>query len=175
MLNRQLPAYMLNLSYWLLIAPANSPHAAAAFYKENGPALPVADMMGTEMAAAISALAANEKRVPLARPKAAGKPIYHYLLLPTFEWGVSDWHWTAALEYIHKFQPTCGFSAAEAQAAEHVTIVGNEQGVSIEIENQLRAAGCNVERICGRDGDETQQRLSEMAESGKRFLIKEMA
>jgi len=30
----------------------------------------------------------------------AAKPIQHYLLLPAFEWGISEWHWSAALDYV---------------------------------------------------------------------------
>ena len=71
----------------------------------------------------------------------------HYLLLPTFEWGISEWHWHAALEYVKTHRPVCGFSPEEARQAEAVTIFGNEQGVSREIEISLRQAGCRVARI----------------------------
>jgi hypothetical protein len=98
------------------------------------------------------------------------KPIYHYLLLPAPELGDSGWHLLAAMDYVRKFQPACGFSVAEAKAAEHVTIIGSEQGIGAEAEHALRAAGCRVERVCGADGAETQRRLSEMANAGKRFL-----
>ena len=64
-----------------------------------------------------------------------------------FEWGVSEWHWNAALKYVQAFHPTCGFSPDEARQAERVTILGNEQGVSREVEAALRQAGCQVERI----------------------------
>ena len=77
----------------------------------------------------------------------APKSIRHYLLLPMFEWGVSEWHWNAALKYVQAFHPTCGFSPDEARQAERVTILGNEQGVSREVEAALRQAGCQVERI----------------------------
>jgi hypothetical protein len=132
------------------------------------------------MTAALQAMAEYEKSIRGSRPHSpapaqaktvtTAKPIYHYLLLPTFEWGVSDWHWTAVLQYVNRFQPTCGFSATEALAADYVTLVGNEQGLSAEVEQTLRAAGCQVERICGHDGVETQQRLNDMAAAGQRFL-----
>ena len=47
----------------------------------------------------------------------------------------------------------CGFSPEEAAHAARVTIFGNEQGVSPAVEEQLRQAGCAVERISvGQDG-----------------------
>jgi hypothetical protein len=75
------------------------------------------------------------------------KGLRHYVLLPTFEWGVSEFHWHAALDYVRLKRPVCGFSPEEAAQAEHVTIFGNEQGISAEIEQELRRAGCTVERL----------------------------
>jgi len=173
MLNRELPTYVTNVSFWLLAATEDSPHAKQAWYRADGSTLLMAGAMRQAVAAATQAVAANEKRTPAGTPKTVGrgvKPIFHYLLFPTFEWGVSDWHWAAAGDYIRTFQPACGFSSEEAQAAERVTIVGNEQGVSADIESALRAAGCKVERVCGRDGEETHRHLSEMAKDGRRFL-----
>jgi hypothetical protein len=174
MLNRRLPAYMINVAYYLLSAAPDDAQRTLAWYRAEGAAVPAVAAMKQKMAEAIQALAASEKRPApsTAAPGSpcAGKTIYHYLLLPTFEWGVSSWHWEAAVEYIRKFQPTCGFSPAEASSAEHVTIVGNEQGIGPAIENDLRSAGCKVDRVSGQDGAETQIRLNEMARMGRRFL-----
>jgi hypothetical protein len=76
-------------------------------------------------------------------------PISHYLLLPAYAWGVSDWHLTAVRPYLKKFRPTLGFSLEEALLAERVTVVGNEHDYPEEALNALRAAGCLVERIGG--------------------------
>ena len=179
MTQRQLPNNLLNIAYYLLAAPADSAPAQFAWYRADGSTLPVVGALKQQMTAALQAIAANEKSIPVHSAKSTREPksnsnhksIYHYLLLPTFEWGVSNWHWTAVLQYVNRFQPTCGFSIAEAQAAEYVTLVGNEQGFNPAVEQTLRAAGCQVERICGRDGAETQQRLNEMAFAGQRFLF----
>ena len=69
------------------------------------------------------------------------------MLLPVFEWGISEWHWSAALDYVKAHRPVCGFSADEAAQAQRVTILGNEQGISLATEQALRQAGCSVERI----------------------------
>ena len=52
------------------------------------------------------------------------RPISHYLLLPTFERGVADWHLDAIRPFINKYQPTIGFSPVEASHAKKVTVVG---------------------------------------------------
>jgi hypothetical protein len=169
MIERRLPTYMINVAFYLLSSAPDQPKNAIAWYRSQAAALPVVGAMKQKMTEARQAWAASEKRTPPAS-QPGGKTLYHYLLLPTFEWGVSDWHWTAAAEYIHRFRPTCGFSPDEALGAEYVTIVGNAQGIGPEIENNLRAGGCKVDRVCGRDGAETQIRLNEMARTGRRFL-----
>ena len=170
---RTLPTYLTNVSFWLLASEDDDPHAAAAWYRGDGSTLAVVGELKKLAAAAVQTAAAAARETPRAsRPATAPnghKPIYHYVLLPTFEWGISDWHWSAALDYVRKFQPACGFSVAEAQAAKFVTIVGNEQGISAAAEDALRAAGCAVERVQGRDGSETWSLLRELANTGKRF------
>jgi len=175
MLNRSLPDYLLNVSFWSLDA-----------WFVNDKPLPAAQMLQEKLRAARQRLGEKEKTLPkdlrgLNRSASvrgasqelgglAAKSLYHYVLLPTFEWGASDWHWHAAMEYMRVFQPTCGFSLDEARHAEFVTIVGNEQGISKSTEDELRSAGCKVERVCGKDGEETKKRLSEMAKGKKRFV-----
>ncbi|MFN8493408.1 MAG: N-acetylmuramoyl-L-alanine amidase [Caldilineaceae bacterium] len=74
-----------------------------------------------------------------------------------------------ALAYIARFRPAIGFSVEDAKYAEYVTIVGNEAGVSATDEQILLSHGCKVERIAGRDENETSHILTEMAELGRRF------
>jgi hypothetical protein len=78
--------------------------------------------------------------------------INHYLLLPSFEWGVADWHLNITRPFIKRYRPTVGFSLAEATQAEQVTVIGGEEHFSEEQLNQLRAQGCLVRRM---DGDGT--------------------
>lgn len=172
MMERSLPEYVINVSFWLLAAAENSPHAPAAWRCNDGAALPAVDALRQQVATAAQAVKGQppEGSKTFGRLAGGDRPIYHYLLLPMSEWGDSGWHLMAAMDYVRKFQPACGFSVAEAKAAEHVTIIGSEQGISVEVEYALRAAGCRVERVCGVDGAETQRRLSEMASTGKRFL-----
>jgi hypothetical protein len=73
--------------------------------------------------------------------------IRHYLLLPSFEWGISDFHLDIIRPIIKKYQPTVGFSLEEAKNAKRVTVVGGEEMFSETILNQLRATGITVNRI----------------------------
>ena len=143
-----LPTHLLNVNFWLLGAPEGSPFAQDAWYRGNGSTLTAADVLKRH--AILSARPAKRgyiKLPDLDRLAGQPKPIQHYLLLPTFEWGISEWHWNAALAFVKAHRPACGFSVEEAGQAQRVTIFGNEQGVSREAEMALRAAGCQVERI----------------------------
>jgi len=103
--------------------------------------------------------------------KPPDKVIDHYLLLRQSSsiWSREDWE-QATKKYIARFRPTFGFSLTNAMMARRVTIVSSSLGANPEEETQLRQAGCWVERIAGRDIDETKQILDRLAESGQRFL-----
>jgi len=78
--------------------------------------------------------------------------ISHYLLLPSFDWGVADWHLNVTRSFIKKHRPTVGFSLEEATQAEQVTVVGGENLFTEQDLSNLRSQGCLVRRI---DGDGT--------------------
>jgi hypothetical protein len=170
----ELPDDLLNISFWLLAAEPGSPAAAQAAYRADGATLPL--VAALKQLAYEHDLARTPQTAPAASPsrpaapKNGVKPLYHYVLLPVFEWGVSDWHWAAALEYVRAFRPAIGFSPNEAALARYITIIGNEQGISAEVEHALRNSGCSVDRVSGRDGEETRARLIGMVQRNQRFL-----
>jgi hypothetical protein len=146
-----LPANLLNVNFWVLATAEGSPFVKESWYQPDGATLTAVE--------ALKRLAGPGQR-PDRRRRDEGKavaldvaeaqparPLRHYLLLPTFEWGVSDWHWAAALDFVRAHRPACGFSPEEARQAQRVTILGNEQGVSAAVEAALRQAGCEVERL----------------------------
>ncbi len=167
---QELSPELLNINFWLLATAEGSPFANEAWYRSNGVTLPAVDVLKHQVrvqnkAAKVLKAAGHLDGEPADTVDVNGvKPIQHYLLLPALEWGISEWHWSAAMDYVKAFRPTCGFSAQEAAQAQRVTIVGNEQGVSRDIENTLRLAGCAVERVAGRDGQETAALLRAIAE-----------
>lgn len=74
-----------------------------------------------------------------------------------------------AINYIARFRPSVGFSIDDARNAEYVTIVGNQSGITAGDEQMLRNAGCQVERVVGRDEEETGRILADLARLGRRF------
>ena len=99
------------------------------------------------------------------------KSLRHYLLFwqREFPGPLARQDFVNAIGYVARFRPTVGFSIEDAKYAEYVTIVGNEAGISAADEQILRSHGCKVERVAGRDEDETSRILAEMAEMGRRF------
>ena len=99
------------------------------------------------------------------------KSLRHYLLFwqREFPGPLARQDYVNAIGYVARFRPTVGFSIEDAKYAEYVTIVGNEAGISAADEQILRSHGCKVERVAGRDEDETSRILAEMAEMGRRF------
>ncbi len=73
--------------------------------------------------------------------------IRHYLLLPSYEWGISDYHLDIIRPIIKKHQPTVGFSLEEASNARQVTVIGGEHAFTEESLNQLRGVGIIVHRV----------------------------
>jgi N-acetyl-anhydromuramyl-L-alanine amidase AmpD/predicted nucleic acid-binding Zn-ribbon protein len=103
-------------------------------------------------------------------PSPFDKPIRHYVL---FWWRSAElWakgDWVSAGNYVARFHPICGFSKEEAKRAEYVLIVGGRAGVSLQAEQSIRRAGCNVERIEGASEADTRRLLDELAATDRPF------
>lgn len=144
------PAHVLACNFWQLAG------GSAAWYPDGGQPLPAVTAIKEWRAARV----AGSPRT-ISRTTFAGvRPINHYLLLPTYQWGVSEWHLSVIRPFVQKHAPTVGFSPAEAALASQVTVVGNEHSFPEEILDQLRAAGCSVNRISG-DGTSIATQLAE--------------
>ncbi len=169
-----LPDEVLNLNLWLLAAGPGSPVRDQAWFPP-GEAVPLPVVAEVRRLAARLSSARAGTPVGEAAAGAAGagvangKPLFHYVLLPSFDWGASRWHLQAVQEYAGHFQPAVGFSSEEAARAEFVTIVGNEQGIPEQVAQNLQQQGCHVERINGPDGNAIVQLLAERVSSGIRF------
>jgi hypothetical protein len=89
---------------------------------------------------------------------ASQKHLAHYLLLPSYESGVSDVVLNKVRPIIKKLHPTMGFSLEEASHAEKVSIFPDPYLFKEQQINQLRSAGCEVE-ILPESGIEIATRL----------------
>jgi len=173
------PAEVLACNFWLLAASPQSSEAPDAWFQTDGHSLPVVGALKQQMAMRKSPLPFNlhqECQVSPAQPEpqptsrispdstpipaaeAASLPptgnlklIGHYLLLPSFDWGVSDWHLDISRPFVKKYQPTVGYSPEEAAHARRVTVIAESSNVSNELLARLRSAGCMVD-VIGGDG-----------------------
>ncbi|MFO7943020.1 MAG: hypothetical protein R6U51_01765 [Anaerolineales bacterium] len=132
--------------FWLLAADAESEFRDEAWYTADGQANPVAE-------------AYQGLYAPRTEKARGGYRIDHYLLLPTYEWGVADWHLEVIRGFIKKHQPTVGFSLREAAHAKRVTILGGEEHFNEDDLSQLRNQGSVVRRIKG-DGTKVAAQLA---------------
>jgi N-acetyl-anhydromuramyl-L-alanine amidase AmpD len=99
------------------------------------------------------------------------KSVRHYMLFwqRNYPGPLARQDFVNAINYIVRFRPAIGFSLNDARSAEFVTIVGSEAGISEAEEKALQNSGCKVERIAGRNEEETSRMLSELANLGRRF------
>ena len=144
------PPEVLTCNFWLLSAAQGDREVNNAWYKPDQDQLPVVAMIKEWVANGGADPASSSKSMSSAISMINGpRPISHYLLLPTFEWGATDWHLDAIRPFINKYQPTIGFSPVEASHAKKVTVIGGASTVPETIIDGLLAAGCIVEQISG--------------------------
>jgi hypothetical protein len=163
-----IPAEVISCNMWLLSAANDNPRQTAAWYAEREPRLPVVERLKSWTAEhAIAApesqnkfFAKSGETTELHNNPENNHPIQHYLLLPTFEFGVADWHLNIIRPFIKKYRPTIGFSLTEAALASRVTVIGNSQAVPESALDSLRLAGSYVERING-DGTSIATNIAE--------------
>ena len=150
-----MPPEVLCGNFWLLCDEPSSPFSDQAWFLPNSKSSPKAQAL-------IRWHSSPEAKGDLqtAAFQIKHQPIQHYLILPAFEWGIADWHLNAARPFIRKYRPMIGFSLNYAFLAERVTVVGDDEQFPESALEQLRNAGCRVERISG-DGTSIATQLAE--------------
>jgi hypothetical protein len=152
------PANILVGNFWLFSADRGSPQANYAWIQTDG-------SVSQNVESAILLLrrlrqGVQEQSAKTFPSTVSDHPINHYLLLPAYDWGISEWHLNAIRPFIHHHQPTIGFSVKEASLASRVTVVGGIEQFSEQVIKTLRASGSIVERIDG-DGMSIATQLSQ--------------
>jgi hypothetical protein len=138
--------------FYVLAAEPGSTEYATAWFKTDAKSLPIARALADTDEPAptpVSPAKKNSVQNDVAYLAEKPHPIEHYLLLPSYEWGVADWHLEVTRPFIIKHRPTVGFSIAEAELAKKVTVIGGDQDFSPEAIAHLRNVGCVVEQISG--------------------------
>ena len=150
-----MPPEVLCGNFWLLCDEPSSQFSDQAWFLPNSKGSPKAQAL-------IRWHSSPEAKgeLPGAAFQIKHHPIQHYLILPAFEWGIADWHLNAARPFIRKYRPMIGFSLNYAFLAERVTVVGDDEQFPDSALEQLRNAGCRVERISG-DGTSIATQLAE--------------
>jgi hypothetical protein len=150
-----IPTQILSCNFWLLADENQAQSNPFSWYQDLKPAAPlVFDCM--EQCLKIDPV----KSTPTTIESTNNHPIRHYILLPTYEWGVSDWHLEVIQPFIKKHKATTGYSTQEAALSARVTVIGNPQSIPEETLEALRQKGCFVERISG-DGTSIATQLVE--------------
>lgn len=152
-----IPNKVIACAFWLLVADASSPYQDQAWFQGEAVKHPAVDPIRAwrrEWRQRASSGAAQQGG------QAGRQPIHHYLLLPGFEWGISDWYLEVIRPYIKKHRPTVGFSPDEAAKSERVTVVGNANNFPEDLFGNLERAGCLIEQISG-DGTNIATELAE--------------
>ena len=137
-----MPPEVLACNFWLLAADPNSPFASHAWLQPDTPF----EKTIQSVKRAVQELIQDPSARLLVDPE---HPIKHYLLIPTYDWGVADWHLEIIRPFVKKYRPVIGFSLEEASLAHEVTVIGNTHSFTEEQLNHLRNSGCKVRRISG--------------------------
>ncbi|MGD8457792.1 MAG: hypothetical protein PVF83_15525 [Anaerolineales bacterium] len=147
-----IPEHVLAGNFWLLASEQNSPVNKEAWYQADGSYLPIVQKLKAWLKTQKIEQSKNihlESTQPRSVDYKQFKPIKHYLLLPVYEWGISDWHLEVIHPFVQKHSPTVGFSIEEACAAEKVTVIGGDDSFSPEVIERLYTSGCSVDLVRG--------------------------
>lgn len=137
----------------LLSAEDSQPEHQVAWFNLDGSVTALGEKMSSNLQ---KPLATKE----LSQIEQISNQIDTYLLLPSFAWGVADWHLDMVRSFVKKNRPTLGFSLRDASLARKVIVIGNENDFPEDELNHLRIKGCCVDRIQG-DGTSIATQLAE--------------
>ena len=132
------PREVIGGTFGPLVDPKGGSDSVQGWFHQNGEPRPQAEAIRQWVAKT------SESSKPT---QMESRSIRHYLLLPSYEWGISDYHLDIIRPIIKKLQPTVGFSLEEARNAHRVTVIGGEHAFTEELLNQLRGVGIIVNRV----------------------------
>jgi hypothetical protein len=144
--------------FWLLSASKGENEATQAWFQSNREYLPVVDAirgwLGSKKIPShlVAPTSPDEKSISIEpqSPDPSGthyKAIQHYLLLPSYGWGVADWDLDSVMPFIHQEKPAIGFSPMEAKHAKIVTVFEPKKGYWDKQISDFCKAGCQVQRL----------------------------
>ena len=135
--NNEFPAHVICFNFYPLTCQPDHPDHAYAWFPESDRPQPVVARFRRP----------EEITMEPPVPNRLDKPIQHYVLLPEDMDSGFRRRWASLGELALVEKPVVGFSAEEARSARRVSIMGDEALISLQIENDLRKAGCEVNRM----------------------------
>ena len=138
-----LPNEVLACLFWLLSSPEDDPAGKTAWFDENGQ--PRQKDLSTYKEK-IEQTRKQQVEYPVANRVAPWMyPIDHYLLLPSYDWGIPENILERVRPIIREVRPTIGFSLIEAMNARKVTVWNEDSAFSDHDIQMLREAGCLID------------------------------
>ncbi len=138
-LQGDLPDALQCFSFFPLVADRQDSSFAAAWFESPDQPRPIAHTVRKH-------IAVHQKR-PSAKGRTILWPIQHYLLLPKSPQALPTEVWPRIQSLALAAQAVLGFSPEQARIARQVTLLGDEQLIPMEVEQELRSAGCQVRRL----------------------------
>jgi hypothetical protein len=131
------PPQVLNFAFYPLTCDHEHPDYGSAWFPAMDNPRPVVSIFRRYVNA------------PEAPPVRQGKrrQIDHYILLPTDSGPSFHQRWNALGALALASQAVIGFSSDVARYARRVTIIGDASLIPVQTENELRTAGCEVQRV----------------------------
>jgi hypothetical protein len=156
-----IPPEVLTCNFWLLSSGSDSPHNRNAWFHPSGQNLPIVHSLNDWNAADKHIIDNRNSQSKHVKNENHLVKFEHYLLLPSYEWGIADWHLEVIRPFVKKHRPTVGFSVDEATKAQKVTVIGDPSSYPSNVFNELFAAGCIVDLIEG-DGTTIASKLASL-------------
>jgi hypothetical protein len=132
------PSYVLNSAFYLLAAEKTHPDHDQAWFPAPDSPHPVVDRVRSLI-----------KTITIAKDELVPKPIPHFVLLPPPAGRAPTEEWRSVGAFASAFKPTLGYDPNIAKLARVVSIAGDEEAISVQVEKDLAAAGCIVHRVPG--------------------------
>jgi hypothetical protein len=130
--NGEFPATMKNFNFHLLASDPHHIEAENVWFPARDRPRAIVDAVRDYMA--------KLKNIEI-------KPLEHYILFPESMDSVAVEQFESVNEIIQQTNPVIGYSPIEAQLAGMVSLVGDESQISNSVEEELRLAGCKIQRI----------------------------
>ena len=138
-----LPEEIIGCLLWLLSSnEADSLEKAAWFDEQGNPKQETVSLYKKQ----IKETSKKNEEYPVADRVAQWLyPIDHYLLLPSYDWGIPENILDRVRPIIREARPTIGFSLIEAMNARKVTVWNEDSAFSEHDLQMLREAGCQID------------------------------